>query len=203
MTNLTNIIIVKYGLADYERECVESVLDNTDIPYHLTVYDNYPLDENLSVVWNRLIEASVSENIILLNNDTIVEPKWAEKLVLSLIEGVGAVGPITNKCGTSQSGFKKSDKEKVCIPVNDLSGFCLAFKKETWEKIGKFDEEFKLYGEDSEFLHRVGKKYKLLMNMNVHIFHYGASSKSVAEARGKDIQAIRQESSQLYRNKRK
>jgi GT2 family glycosyltransferase len=199
---MTEIIIVKYGLPEYERECVESVLANTNIPYHLTVYDNYPLDENLSVVWNRLIKASVSDNIILLNNDTIVEPKWAEKLILSLTEGVGAVGPITNKCGTSQSGFKKSDKEKVCIPNRDLSGFCLAFKKDVWEKVGGFDEEFKLYGEDSEFLNRVGKKYKLMMNMDVHIHHYGASSKKVAEARGKDIQAIRQESSQIYKRKR-
>lgn len=197
---MLTIIIVKYNLPEYEAECVQSVVQHTNIPHHLIVHDNYEKDENLSVVWNRLIKQADSDYIILLNNDTIVESKWAERLISGLSEGIGAIGPITNKCGTGQSGFSKKDKQNVLIESSDISGFCLAFPKKVWEDVGGFNEEYHLYGEDSEFIREVRKKYKTLVDFGVHIFHYGAKSSEQAIKRGKDINKIRQNSSQTFRS---
>ncbi len=103
------IILVKFNQPKYEDACIESVKKFTDLNKHtLTIYDNYPKKENLAVVWNRLIEESEDENICLLNSDTLVEPRW-ERLIEALEDKtVGAVGPITNKCGGKQKGIGKS-----------------------------------------------------------------------------------------------
>lgn len=199
MNKLVDIIIVKYGVPDLERECVESVVQHTDIPYHLTVYDNYPKDENLSVVWNRLIRRSNADYICLLNNDTVVEDKWLKKLIYALeSNSAGIVGPITNKCGTHQTDFTKDDKIDKVVKTNVLSGFCMLFPKKIWKEVGGFNEAYHLYAEDSEFVQMVRKKHPLFIHMGVHIFHYGHASTPVAEKRGKNISLIKQQSLETY-----
>lgn len=172
---MVELIVVKYNQKEYEDECIQSILDTTDIPYNLTVYDNFPLNENLSVVWNRLIGRSNADTIVLVNSDTILEPGWT-KMLNYLADGVGAVGPITNACGTSQNGFKKTDKADHRGEVKMLSGFFVAFPKGVWEK-HNFNEEYELYGEDSEWCAELVKAgYKLLVDYSTHIFHYRGKS---------------------------
>lgn len=200
---MVDIILVKYGQPDYEDETIEQVLKMTrDIPYHLTVYDNLPGDENLSVVWNKLIRKSDAEYICLLNTDTIVQEKWLSKLLKTFTEfdRVGAVGPISNRAGGQQGGHK-GPGERLPYPAPTLSGFCLVFPKKVWEEVGGFNEAYKLYGEDSEFVFRImKKKYKVLIRPDTWIFHYGAKSSETAIKKGKDIERIKIESAAMYRN---
>jgi cellulose synthase/poly-beta-1,6-N-acetylglucosamine synthase-like glycosyltransferase len=103
---MVEVILVRYNNKECEDEAVKAVLENTTIPHHLTVFDNYPGDENLSVVWNRLIKRSDADYICLLNTDTKVSKNWLRGLLRPLEdESIGAVGPVTNKCGTVQTGF--------------------------------------------------------------------------------------------------
>ena len=194
---MVEIIIVRYNLPEYEAECVASVLANTDdrkTPFHLTYYDNYEKDENLSVVWNRLIKRSNADYIILLNNDTIVKPEWLEKLLdATKLKKFGAVGAISNRAGGHQGGWKKSPHDQV-VQCSMLSGFACLFPKKVWEELGGFDEKYVLYGEDSDFFNRMRKKYWLYTHYGVHIYHYKAKSTSEAEKRGKDIKKIQKES---------
>jgi|ETNvirnome_2_300_1030623.scaffolds.fasta_scaffold28759_3 GT2 family glycosyltransferase len=201
---MTEVIIIKYGLPEYERECVESVVANTSIPYNLTVHDNYPKDENLSVVWNNRIRSADSRYVCLLNNDTVVNKDWLKKLVSTFddYENVGAVGAITNHCGTHQSGFSAALEDGKVEPCNTLSGFCMVIDKEAWEKVGGFDEDYHLYGEDSDFCNRLKKAgYNMFTRYDVWIYHYKAKSTEVAEKRGKDIQKIRRNASQMFKKK--
>ena len=199
---LTNIIIVKYNIPDYEKDCIKQVLNYTDdrkTPYHLTVYDNYEKDENLSVVWNRLIEQSNSDYILLLNNDTIVSKDWLEKLMEATKKPkFGAVGPITNCAGGHQGGFTEAQENNI-IQCNQLSGFAVLFPKAVWKDLNGFDEKYKLYGEDSDFFRRMRKAgYSLFTHYGVFIYHYGQASRKEAEKRGKNIVEIRKESSARY-----
>lgn len=196
---MTEIVIVKYGLPDYEKETVEQVLNTVSIPYHLTIYDNYPLDENLSVVWNRLIRQSNAEFVCLLNNDTVPQKDWLSKMLEVMKDKrVGAVGAISNKAGGMQGGWDKSPEETV-VETTTLSGFCMLIRKKAFDEVGGFDERFELYGEDSEFSHRLKKfKWKLMVHMGAYVYHHKQKSTPVAEARGKDIKAIQKRSSALF-----
>lgn len=177
-----NIIIVKYKSPEDEERCIESVRKFTDLEKHtLTVFDNAPQNINLGKLWNQLIEQSKDENICLLNSDTIVEEGW-ERLEEGLGEGVGAVGPITNKCGGKQKDLKRAD---LIERINDLSGFCYLFKKSVWEKVGRFPEDMPFYGQETVFNRKLEDYgYKLMVDRRVFIWHEKGASWFKAKERG-------------------
>ena len=180
------IIIIAFNLPEKEKECIDSVKKYTNLKLHkLTVYDNYPLKENLAVVWNRLIAESTEDIICLLNNDTVVEEGWT-RMIEVLDEKVGAVGPVTNNCGTKQKNMPKGQIEEI----NDLSGFCYLFRKEVWEEVGKFPEDMPFYGQESIFNRKLQKSgYTLMVDRRVFIHHYGGSSVGDDEAEQRRIGA--------------
>ena len=198
---MLEIIIVKYNNKDYEDETISQVLQTVDIPYNLTVYENFERDANLSTVWNDLIRRSDAENIILLNSDTVPTDRWAEKLIEPLKDKkTGAVGAISNRAGGLQGGHKQAQKEPMVQPTSQLSGFCLAFRKEAWEKVGGFDERYKLYGEDSDFCNRLKKAgYNLFIRFDTFVYHHKAKGCEVAIKNGKDIEKIKKESQALFK----
>lgn len=172
-----NIIIVKFNQPELERACIESVKKHTDLDKHtLTIYDNYQRKENLAVLWNELIEDSEDEVICLLNNDTLVEEGWTQMAEVLDDPTVGAVGPVTNKCGTAQKGMPKNGKVEE---INDLSGFCYLFRKKTWRKVGKFPEDMPFYGQESIFNRKLQDHgFKLVVDRRVFVHHEkGASFK--------------------------
>ncbi len=202
-----DIIIVKYGLPELEAECVASLEKTTGVDFTVTEHDNYEADEYLSKVWNDLIRASDSEYICLLNNDTrIEEGDWLAKL-LECFDGskVGAVGPMTNHASGFQGREKGRTSHKNLRRIKKrgtLVGFCMVFPKCVWEEAGGFDEEYAIYGEDSDFCMTLGTLgYELIIRTDVFVFHHGRSSAPIAEARGKDLPKLIAESRVRYREK--
>lgn len=193
------IIIVKYGLPELEQECIDSVLEHTgDVDYHLTVWDNYELDEGLAKVWNDRIRETDAEFICLLNNDTRVEKGWLRKLLECFEEDekLGAIGPMTNAATGPQGNRRNRTATKRLLDTRyPLVGFCLVFPRRLWEDIGGFDEEYEIYGEDSDFCMEVRERgYKWRIRTDVFIFHHGKSSTPIAIARGKDLLKLKKES---------
>lgn len=197
------VIMIRYGLPDLEQECVDSVIEHTtDVDYHLTDHDNYDADEGLSKVWNDLIRASDAEYICLLNNDTRVEAGWLSKMLEGFEDSptLGCVGPMTNASTGPQGNARLRTKEKNLIPTRyPLVGFCLVFPKYIWEEVGGFDEEYEIYGEDSDFCMEVRELgYEWRIRTDVFIFHHGKASTSIAIDRGKDLLALKKESKARY-----
>ncbi len=61
--------------------------------------------------------------------------------------------------------------------VDSVSGACMMFRKEVFEDIGHFDENFFLYFEDTDFCYRALKKqYKVVYNPSCKIVHYKRES---------------------------
>lgn len=203
------IIVVKYGLPELETECLASIEEQTTgVDYKLTPHCNLEADEHLSKVWNDRIRESFAEYICLLNNDTkIVEDDWLSKLLESFneIEGLGAVGPTTNSASGPQgnSGWRRRFASKKLVERGGpLVGFCMVFPRTVWEEVGGFDEEYALYGEDSDFcMELLNRGYKLAIRSDVFVFHHGKASTPVAMKKGKDIPSLITKSRERYRRK--
>lgn len=187
-----DIIMVKYLAPAFEKEAIKAILKNTDIPYHLTIHDNYPLNENIGVLWNRLISKSEAEYICLLNTDTSVSYGWLEHLleVFDDHEDAGAVGPVTNNGGGNGQELVRTQEKAVFDyrerhALGTLCGFCLVFPKKVWEAVGGFPEDFGFYGQECAFLAKVSKKgYKQYVRTDVFVWHKGSASAKLAERRG-------------------
>ncbi len=200
------VIIVRYGLPELEKECIDSVIEHTtDIDYHLTDHDNYESDEGLAKVWNDLIRDADAKYICLLNNDTRVEKEWLSKLLECFEEDpvIGVMGPMTNSSTGPQGNSKNKTRDKrLLLTRYPLVGFCLVFRKSVWEEVGGFDEGYEIYGEDSDFCMEVRELgYKWAIRTDVFIFHHGKASTSIAIARGKDLRTMKKESKDKYLKK--
>ena len=220
------IIVVKYNQPEYEARTIESVARFTkEIPYTLTAIQN-PLGVGLAKCWNQIIRRSsvIDEYICLLNSDTVVTNKWLSRLLSTFDEypECGAVVPSSNNAAEVTIPVPFSHAEKNFNTINDfgqswwdqhedattkldvLSATCLVFPRKVWREAGRFDEDFFLYGEDSEFTWRIKNvlKRELIWRKGVYVHHYKARSviKAVEEGEFK-LEDVRAEATRLWREK--
>jgi GT2 family glycosyltransferase len=78
----------------------------------------------------------------------------------------------------SQGGYKReNDKPEISGSVEVLSGAAMLFRREVYQKIGGFDEQFFMYGEDIDFCKRVyDAGFKTTYVANAQIIHLGGTS---------------------------
>lgn len=198
------IILVNYNGSTDTIDCIKSLNKIKNLKFEIIVVDNCSTDdsiEKLQKIKNNykftLIEAesnngfSAGNNIgieyakkieadyyLLLNNDTVVESDFLEKL-LSPFENknCGATiskilyfsnknmiwyngGNLNNKTGrTEHYDFNKMNipDQKENQKVTFASGCCLCISKEVVDKVGLLDENFFLYEEDAEYSYRILK----------------------------------------------
>ncbi|WP_223065952.1 bifunctional glycosyltransferase family 2 protein/class I SAM-dependent methyltransferase [Paenibacillus caui] len=216
MKILTSIIIITYNQLKYTQECIASIRQYTEAgTYELIVIDNNSTDgtqewlssqqDILSVLntqnfgfpkgCNQGIALAKGETVLLLNNDTVVTPRWLELLLERLYsdECIAAVGPVTNNMSNYQQiqvPYKTIDEmitfaDQYNKPDDDayeyrlrLMGFCLLMKKQIIEQIGFLDERFSPGNyEDDDLSYRIIEAgYHLVLCKNVFIHHYGSVS---------------------------
>lgn len=213
----TSIILLTYDNLKYNKLCIDSIKKYTEAKtYEIIVVDNNSTDgtrdwleeqkdiktifnkENLGFVkgCNQGIElAETANDILLLNNDTIVTPNWLKNLKKALYSStdVGAVGAVTNSCSNYQAidinyiniddFIKFAEKNNVSDPLKweeklRLVGFCMLIKREVVEKIGLLDEIFTPGNfEDDDYSYRIRQAgYKLLLCRDSFIHHFGSAS---------------------------
>jgi GT2 family glycosyltransferase len=212
----TSIIILTYNNLDYNKICIESIRKYTkNNNYEIIVVDNNSTDgtvewlkeqKDIRVIYNKEnlgfpkgcnqgIKMATGEEILLLNNDTIVTPGWLENLreCLYSSESIGAVGPVTNSCPNYQSIPINYDSVEDMIEFAEkynygepkkweerlrLIGYCMLIKKEVIDKVGLLDEIFTPGNfEDDDYSLRMRKAgYKLILCKNSFIHHFGSAS---------------------------
>ncbi len=213
----TSIIILTYNKLDYTKLCIDSIRKYTKTgTYEIIIVDNNSTDDtrlwlkeqkDIKVILNNEnlgfpggcnvgIKAAEKENdILLLNNDTIVSPRWLENLNNCLYsdEHVGAVGAVTNNCANYQAirteyqsidemiafadKYNMSDSSKWEQKVR-LIGYCMLIKRAVMDKIGLLDESFFPGNfEDDDFGYRIQSEgYKLMLCNDTFIHHFGSTS---------------------------
>ncbi|THF73357.1 glycosyltransferase family 2 protein [Cohnella fermenti] len=130
----TSIVIPTYNQVDLLRQCIESIMENTDLPYEIIVIDNASsdgteaylrqlggqvryrvLDSNkgFSGAINLGMMMAKGETILLLNNDTVVTERWLDNMLACLgsDDRIGMVGPVTNYI---------SGEQQIKVPYGDI-----------------------------------------------------------------------------------
>jgi GT2 family glycosyltransferase/predicted SAM-dependent methyltransferase len=141
--SLVSIIILTYNQLEYSKLCVNSIIENTEIPYEIIFVDNGSLDgtvkwlkdlckrhpnfrliknvtnKGFAVGCNQGIEAASGEYILLLNNDVIVTPNWLTGMLNCIKSDIksGIVGPMTNNISGSQRVPRVTYKSPDDLPA--------------------------------------------------------------------------------------
>jgi GT2 family glycosyltransferase/ubiquinone/menaquinone biosynthesis C-methylase UbiE len=209
----TSIVILTYNKLEYTQQCIQSIKEHTPIDsYELIVVDNLSTDgtvnwlkkqkdiisifntENLGFPkgCNQGIEIATGENILLLNNDTVVTKNWLDNLNTCLYsnEEIGAVGAVTNFCSYYQTipvNYKSLEEMQLFASEYNKSnpslweerlkliGYCMLIKRSVIEQIGLMDERFSPGNyEDDDYSLRIRKSgYKVVLCKDTFIHHYG------------------------------
>lgn len=216
------IIILNWNGANDTIECINSlkeiknftldifVIENgSDQDDYLELKNKFPeiklirCEENLGFAGgnNLGIKYAMNDNpdyILLLNNDTTVEPDFIDRLlkVFEKKSKAGIVAPRINyyyepkKIWTEGgkisrirgSGFAYSERYDNGVDtefrsVTFVSGCCMLIKRELIETIGMFDKNYFLYVEDTDFCKRtLDSGYKIYIAYSSKIFHKVSSS---------------------------
>ena len=222
------IVIVTFNNLAVTRLCLASVLAHTENA-EVIIVDNASTDgtpaflraladrdQRVNVIFNDRnlgfarannlgLSAARGEVLVLLNNDTIVPPGWLPRLAAHLVEGVGAVGPVTNRIGneaeieTSYTTYGEflAEAERIgrispnghkgsVFDIPTLTMFCLAMRRATYEKIGPLDEQYSIgLLEDDDYSERIrAVGLRLVCAEDVLVHHFGQASFGALVASG-------------------
>lgn len=214
---LTSIVVLTYNQLDYTKKCIDSIRDyTTRDTYEIIVVDNNSTDgtvdwlrvqNDIKVIYNQEnlgfpkgcnqgIKISKGDNILLLNNDTVVTHNWLDNLITCLYSSdkIGAVGPITNYCSNYQAigvsynnDLVEMHKFAKTLNISNpekweerlrLIGFCLLVKRSVVEAIGFLDEQFSPGNfEDDDYCLRIRNEgYRIMLCNDTFIHHFGSVS---------------------------
>jgi GT2 family glycosyltransferase len=192
-----SILIVNYNGADLLPGCLTSLASATYARREVVLVDNASTDNSQTILrdfpWVNVVQSSRNlgfaggnnlgllhcsgELVLLLNNDTIVQPGFLEPLCeylashpkVGVVQGKMILPRFNNTldvCGSFLTavglpyhyGYFKPDAPKYQRPYAVFSGkgACLLFRREIISEIGGFlfDESFFCYYEESDFCHR-------------------------------------------------
>lgn len=209
---MISIVILAWNAHEMTADCINVIRENTQ-DYELIVIDNgseppikVPFtgfaetilirnETNLGfpAAVNQGIRAAKGDVIVLLNNDVVCTPSWANRLLRGL-ESFSIVGPMTNYCAGMQnvtvSPYSSVDElnkaaalwgeehDGEAVEVNWVIGFCMAFPKALFDELGPFDESmWPSSGEEIDFCFRArtaGHKVGIVCDGYVH--HIGSQT---------------------------
>lgn len=234
---LTSVVVLTRDQLAYTRECVDSVRRLTDEPYEFVFVDNASSDgtadflrgvpgarvivnaENrgFPAAANQGIAAARGDQILLLNNDTVVTTGWLRRMLRALHSGpqVGLVGP----CSNNVSGPQQVEPGYDAIPGLDgfawdwgkahdgvteetdrLVGFCLLIRRAVVDTIGGLDERFGLgcFEDDDYCLRAARAGFRAVIARDAFVHHYGGRTFLGA---GVDFAEVMRENGRRFRDK--
>jgi len=212
----TSIILVTHNRLAATQACIRSIRRHTPPEsYEIIAVDNASTDgtaewlraqEDVRLIENAVnagfpaacnqgLAAASGDYLLLLNNDTIVTPRWLEQLTACLESDarIGAAGPVTNAASYYSAipvsystpeemeafadSFNRSDPSKWAERLK-LVGFCLIMKREVYLKVGPLDERFSPGNfEDDDYSLRIRKAgWRLMLCGDTFIHHEGGGT---------------------------
>jgi GT2 family glycosyltransferase len=218
-----SIVVPIYNGPEQLQRCVESVLAHTRMPFELILIDDASPDPALEDLLkkyeahppvrvmrnpsNRGFVCSANAgmkatqyDVVLLNSDTEVTPRWLQKLTIAAYSGtkVATVTPFSNAAGafsvpeigvnapipfpfTVLKMARLTERLSSCnypeIPT--ANGFCMYVKRQVIEDLGGFDEKNfgRGYGEENDFCMKALKAgWSHILDDSLFIYHEGNSS---------------------------
>lgn len=213
-------VVLNWCGLEVSRACLDSILLSDYSPLEILLVDNASSDgsgqilqheypeipylqtgKNLGYAGgnNRGIEWALhrgAEYVLIINNDTVVDPSTVTKLVQAL-ESDSAAGAISPKIlfhdrpdlisfgggqlsrlraighHTNEGRLDRTDPMKDVAAVSFLSGCCLLVPARVLRTVGGFDEDFFAYVEDVDLSLRMADAgYTLLYHPEARILHH-------------------------------
>ena len=191
------IMLVDNGSSDDSNQLLEEEFPEIEL---VNLQENLGFAGRNNVGLDYALKEGFS-HILLLNNDTIVQDgDFLTKLVQLLEEepSVGAVGPtveqtdgiiqlsilpypnigntIVNTLGLYHPNHKKRQY------VDSVAGCCVLVRREAIEQAGLLDENYFMYGEETEWFYRMRKRgWKVLFIPKRSVLHKGAATSKKIE----------------------
>lgn len=223
------IIIPIYNAPEETNQCIKSLVttvgnnkkyriilidDASPAPeMQRLVYDNIPRISNIEVhrnnhnlgftaTINKGIKLAKSNDVVILNSDTIVSRGWIIKLGITayLSDRIGTVTPVSNNAGPFSVPLSGHENSVPDIGIDGFSralgyangrllgdyfqsptghGFCMYIKSSCLMDVGSFDADAfpKGYGEENDFCIRAEKKGWLnTVSPKTYIYHKRTAS---------------------------
>lgn len=208
-TNDVAVVILNYNNADDTIDCVKSLTAGNAKVRPIIVLDNGSAEGQISRIeeglgdlvrtvalkanvgvaagWNIAIRVALDKfdptYILLLNNDTIIDPGLTDELVsfANTSERIGAAGPSIMRFD-DRSKYQYPRHSEVSKPIRDkrLSGCALLVRTKTVVDVGFFDEEYFAYAEEYDFLERMVRSgwFSYYVPTTAKVYHKGARTSS-------------------------
>lgn len=198
-----DIVIPVYGEWAYTEACIQTVFSfTTDVS--IIVVDDGSTDDTSRLLLdcpvrvvshnkrrgfapsvNAGLSISQAPYVVVLNNDTLVTPNWASRLIETQERsGAGLVGP-TVKPYNQMTYFQEPEKNRW-EEVDGVIGPCVLIPRSTLDLVGLYDERFALgYGfEDNDYSRRVREVgLKTVLAVDCVIYHKtGATFKTLGRS---------------------
>lgn len=211
----TSVVVLHFNSNKDTFECLES-LEKVRVPIEITIIDNGSTEESINEIEKKFTKVKIirnkknlgfaggnnvgiryalrnqSDNILLLNNDTVISLGAIENLLKNSADIVGAVlefkrdkkiiydlgGHISWWFGRANHEEVKSRNQISSRNPDYVSGAAMLVRRKVFEKIGLFDERYFLYYEDADFCTRAKREgFTIVLEPNSIIFHkLGAST---------------------------
>lgn len=192
---LVSVIIANYNGKEYVTRCIQSVLASDYENLEVVVVDDVSSDNSLKDIEGRFggdrrvkiirnetnldfvgtnnkgIKSARGEYLILLNNDTEVEPGWLKEIIATMQRdsAIGIAQPkllmlkdkkridtcghfmsffgLPYEIGAGEEDFGQYD---LVADIFGCRGAALAIRRDILDKIGALDEEYRVFGEDTD-----------------------------------------------------
>ncbi len=222
-----SVLIVTWNNVALTRQCLDSLLADTHAPdFEIVLVDNASQDETRAYLQqlaaahptrvklqlnetnagfaranNQALALAHGDDIVFLNNDTVVTRGWLGRLTHYLSNPqVGLVGPVTNGAGNEARiepgydtlaglpGFAERctrARAGLAFDIPVLALYCLAARRAVLEQLGPLDERFGqgLFEDDDLALRARRAGYRVLCAEDVYVHHWQrAGFKLLAQA---------------------
>lgn len=208
--NRFRLLVIDNNSTDRTKAYLQSILEDDFFRKKTRLVFNRT-NIGLAKAWNQAIKRTSGQLIVFLNPDLVFTKDWLTKLTKSaarhkktMIVGAkilnpdgtiyhaGALSKIRGKGKLDRPGLFAKEKK-----VHWVQGSCFLVKRAVFEKIGGFDEQFFVYGEEVDFCRRVRKAGYEVLYSPVPIYHSRQGSKIPQQDRLK----LRQRSAELLKKK--
>ncbi|MBN2072058.1 MAG: glycosyltransferase family 2 protein [Candidatus Krumholzibacteriota bacterium] len=219
---ILDVIILNWNGEDVIGQCLESLEKVKSPPLRITVVDNASTDSSVEMIRERFPEIELLINdsnllfaegnnvgirkamerggqyILLLNNDTEVDPDFARRMMeAATVPGIGIVGPkiyffddsdrIWYGGGEFFPGIwipkhkdlrkRDSDSDGRSVETGWVTGCAMLVRREVFEDIGLLDRSYRIYCEDIDFCLRAKKAgWKCYYEESARVWHKVSSS---------------------------
>jgi len=215
------IIVLNWNRKDDTVDCLNSLNKINYENYKILLIDNHSTDDSVSAIKHSFPDLEVivngdnlgyaegnnvgirhvlngnAEYVLLLNNDTIVDPEFLSNMIKTAESesGIGIVGPkiyyykfngkdnVINSVGgtinyytgtVSLYGFKEVDEGQYDLAqkVDYVEGACILIKRDVFDRIGYLNPKYFMYWEETDFCTRARKAgFKVITSPKAVIWH--------------------------------